>query len=299
MAHLDDIVIFVNVARFESISRAARSLGMPVSTVSRRLAALESRMRVTLLRRTTRKVTLTAEGRDYFSRCQEPLLLLQQAEQTLVRSQTRTEGLLNITLPVSLGQDPFLEFVSHFLKNHPGIRIALNFTNVYLDLLAENLDLAIRFGELEDSSVVAVRLGTTVRHVVAAPGYLRDRRPPVEPSDLGQHACVLLRARNGEADWRLMNGRRKVRVHVTGPLTASDITSVSSFVRRGHGIGLLEPHNYTGKPGGAELIRVLPGWTSPPIPVFAVYASRKYIPSRLRAFLDALMAWKSPPWTPI
>src|SRR5215469_7126087 len=203
MADLNDIQVFVKVAQFESITRAARSLGMPLSTVSRRLSALEAELGVSLLKRTTRRVTLTPQGRDYFSQCQEPLTLLQEAERVLTQTQRRPEGLLRITVPVTLGQDAFLDFVSVFLKTHPGLRIDLFVTNVFLDLIAENVDLAIRFGELRDSSVIAKRLGKSVWYVVAAPEYLKGRTQPTEPADLKLHDCVLLNAKNSEADWQL------------------------------------------------------------------------------------------------
>ena len=113
MADLDNILIFVKVAQYESISRAARSLGMPISTVSRRLSVLESQLGVTLLRRTTRRVSLTAQGREYFNECQEPLSLLQDAERVLTQAQQQPEGLLRITAPVMLGgQGPFADFLS-------------------------------------------------------------------------------------------------------------------------------------------------------------------------------------------
>src|SRR6516165_10935261 len=111
-ANLDSILIFVRVAEFESISRAARSLGMPISTVGRRLSLLESELGVSLLRRTTRRVTLTAQGRQYFSQCQEPLTLLQEAERVLTQAQKKPERLLRISVPVILGQEPFLNFIS-------------------------------------------------------------------------------------------------------------------------------------------------------------------------------------------
>src|SRR5215472_6025095 len=182
MAALDNIVIFTKVAQFESITRAARSLGMPISTVSRRLSVLESELGVSLLKRTTRRMTLTAQGRDYFNQCQEPLALLQEAERVLTHAQKTPEGLLRITVPVVLGHEVFLDFISTFLNNHARIGIDLFITNLFLDLVAENVDVAIRFGELQDSSVVALRLGTTVRHVVAAPKYLGSRTLPVQPA---------------------------------------------------------------------------------------------------------------------
>lgn len=297
MADLDNILIFVKVAQYESISRAARSLGMPISTVSRRLSVLESQLGITLLRRTTRRVSLTAQGREYFNECQEPLSLLQDAERVLTQAQKKPEGLLRITAPVMLGgQGPFAEFLSGFLKAHPGIRIDLSITNVFIDLVADNFDVAIRFGELRDSSVVATRIGTTLRYLVAAPEYLKNRERPAEPRDLEAHECVLLSARNNETDWDLVSGRRKARVHVGGPLSSRDFDTVSTFVYRGHGIGLL-PSMYCDEAiARGRLVRLLPKWASAPIPVFAVYPSRKFLPSRLSVFLQALANWNSPLW---
>jgi DNA-binding transcriptional LysR family regulator len=297
MADLDNIAIFVKVAQYESISRAARSLGMPISTVSRRLSVLESQLGVTLLRRTTRRVSLTAQGREYFNQCQEPLNLLQQAERVLTQAQKKPEGLLRLSVPVALGQQSFLEFLSAFLKAQPQICIDLFITNTFLDLVAENVDVAIRFGELRDSSVVASRIGKNVRYVVATPGYLKGRPLPAEPADLQQHDCVMLHAKNNETDWDLVNGRRKVRAHVAGPVSSRDFNTVSTFVYRGHGIGLLPSTYCDAEIAAGRLVRLLPKWQSAPVPVFVVYPSRKFLPLRLTAFLQALASWRSPLWT--
>jgi DNA-binding transcriptional LysR family regulator len=297
MANLDDVLIFVKVAQFESISRAARSLGMPISTVSRRLSVLEAKLGVSLLRRTTRRVTLTALGRGYFNQCRDPLTLLEEAERVLTLGQKTPEGMLRISVPLTLGHtSPFLNFLSGFLKAHARIRIDLFITNLFLDLVAENLDVAIRFGELEDSSVVATRIGKSIRYVVAAPAYLKGREIPVEPADLKLHDCVMLNARNNETDWDLVNGRKKTRIHVSGPISSRDHNSVSAFVYRGHGIGLLSSPYCDEALASGALIRLLPKWTSPQVPIFAVYSNRKFLPLRLKIFLSALAAWKSPLW---
>jgi DNA-binding transcriptional LysR family regulator len=296
VANLDDILVFVKVAQFESITRAARSLGMPISTVSRRLSVLESELGVSLLRRSTRRVTLTAQGRAYFSQCQEPLNLLQEAEQVLTHAQKRPEGLLRITVPVIVLQEPFFNFMSAFMKDNARIRVELVVTNLLLDLIAENIDVAIRVGELPDSSVVARRLGTGAYFLVAAAEYLKGRALPAEPADLKSHDCVLFNAKNNERDWDLVSGRRKVRVHVSGPVASRDINSASAFVHRGHGIGMLPSRYCEEAIATGKLIRVLPKWSSSPIPVFALYPTRKFLPLRLSVFLDALVAWKDPLW---
>jgi DNA-binding transcriptional LysR family regulator len=297
VADLNSIRIFVTVAQLESITRASRALGMPASTVSRRLSLLESELGVSLLKRTTRRVSLTAQGRDYFSQCQEPLNLLQEAEQVLTQSQKKPAGLLRITVPVTLAREPFLDFMSGFQKAHPAIRIDLFITNIFVDLIAENFDVALRFGELHDSSLVAKRLGRNIRYLVATPEYLKGRSLPAKPADLKEHDCVLLNARNGESEWELTCGRKRASVHVSGSVSSRDAESVSGFVRRGHGIGLLAAMFCEDLIAKGRLVRLLPQWASPPISLSAVYPTRKFLPLRLSVFLEALSAWESPLWT--
>jgi DNA-binding transcriptional LysR family regulator len=297
MADLNDIAVFVRVAQFESFSRAAHALGMPVSTVSRKVSALEAELGVTLLQRTTRKLALTSQGRDYFHQCIEPLTLLFDAERVLTQTQKQAEGLLRISVPVVLGQGPFLEFISDFLKNYPRIKINLFITNAFLDLIAENVDVGIRFGALEDSTLIAQRLGAQIRYVVAAPAYLKGRKNPAKPEDLGLHQCVLLSEKNNEAEWELVSGRKHAKVPVSGPISSRDFQSVSSFVYRGHGIGFLPSTYCNEKIKKGELIRLLPEWASPRFDVHAVYPTRNFLPARLHVFLAALKDWKSPLWT--
>src|SRR6202041_3223997 len=133
MADLNDIAVFVRVAQFESFSRAAHALGMPVSTVSRKVTALEEGLGVTLLQRTTRKLSLTAQGRAYYNQCSEPLSQLFDAERVLTQTQKKPEGLLRISAPVILGQEAFYAFLSSFMKTYPGIQVDLFVTNLFLD----------------------------------------------------------------------------------------------------------------------------------------------------------------------
>ncbi len=296
MQHLDNILVFVKVAEFESISKAARALNMPISTVSRKLSVLEAELGASLLRRTTRRVTLTTQGREYLNRCIEPLTKLQEAEQVLNQSQKRPEGTLAISVPMILSQGAFMDFLSRFSKEHSGIQMDLNITNAYLNLVAENIDVAIRFGHLKDSSVVATKLGKMVRYVVATPDYLQGRRPPTEPEELKAYDCVMFNAKSYETAWDLVCGRRKVRVHVTGTVTSRDCQSAAAFVLRGHGIGLLETAYCDQALARGDLVRLLPRWTSAEIPVFAVYPSRKFLPPRMTAFLKAVAIWKNPLW---
>ena len=188
-----------------------------------------------------------------------------------------------------------LDFISDFMHAYPRIKIDLLISNEFIDLVAQNIDMGIRFGDLADSTLVAKKLGMTVRYLGATPGYLSERQIPVTPEDLKLHQCVLMNGKNGEAQWHL--GKRaqenlaaRLRLRIEPRLQLGELL----YPSRGHAIGLL-PFNYcddlidTG-----ELVRILLEWTSPKTPAHALYATRKFIPAKLRVFLDALQEWNSP-----
>jgi DNA-binding transcriptional LysR family regulator len=241
-------------------------------------------------------VILTSQGRDYFDQCIEPLKKLQEAEQVISQTQKRPEGTLTISVPMILGQSPFMDFLSKFAKDHSRIRVGLHVTNAYLNLVAENIDVAIRFGHLKDSSVVAAKLGKSVRYVVATAECLEGRKLPTEPEELKAYNCVMFNAKNYETDWDLVSGRKKVRVRVKGIVSSRDCQSAAAFVLRGHGVGLVETAYCEQALARGELVRLLPRWTAAEIPVFAVYPTRKFLPLRVTAFLRALATWKNPLW---
>lgn len=297
MVDLNDIAVFLAVADAGSFSRAARALGMPVSTVSRRLSELERALGVTLVQRTTRKSSLTSQGREYLGECRAPLEQLVTAERVLTRGQRRPEGPVRISVPVILGETAFLEFVSGFLRHYPDVRVDLTITNQFVDLVADNIDVAIRFGDLKSSSTVARRLGTSVRWVVAAPSYLAGRSQPKEPADLADERCVVLGGTNNEAEWELASERRRARVNVKGMIASRDFRSVSYFVGRGHGVGLVPTPYCEPEVRAKKLVRLLPKWTSPPVAVHAVYPSRRFLPERIHVFLEELKAWDGPFWS--
>lgn len=299
MIDLNDIAVFTKVAQLESFSRAARALGMPVSTVSRKITELEEQLGVTLLQRTTRRLNLTEQGRAYFTQCSAPLAELYDAERALTQSQRKPEGLLRVSVPVTIGQEPFYEFISSFLRTYPRIQVDLFVTNAFVDLIAENVDVALRYGELRDSTLIAQRVGKSVRYLVCTPGYLRDRAPPVRPNDLRQHQCILLNGRNNEAEWELVSGRKSVKVPVSGPVSARDHHAVSAFTYRGHGIGFLPSTLCDARIAKGQLVRLLREWSSPEIFIHTVYPTRRFLPSKLQVFLEALRAWKSQLWIPL
>ncbi len=293
---LNELSVFVRVAQQGSFSAAAKSLGMPVSTVSRRVSGLEERLGVSLIKRTTRKLSLSEHGLRFYEGCAPHLEGLEAAEARVTDSRNEIEGRLRVTAPVAFGRGEFVDFVSGFLSRHPKIEIELAITNLYVDLVTSGVDIAIRFGELADSGAVARRLGVSRRVLVAAPEYLKHRGVPRAPEDLASHDCVLFLGRTEGAEWTLRKGRRQKRIQIGGRVTANNLELVHELTLRGHGVALLpEPYAVEGARSGA-LRRILPKWTSAPIPVHAVFLSRKFVPAKLQLFLTELAAWESSTW---
>jgi DNA-binding transcriptional LysR family regulator len=271
---------------------------MPVSTASRKVSNLEKQLGIRLLQRTTRKLNLSTQGREFYEQCRQPLHHLYDAEHSLSKQQSSLQGLLRITVPVIMGHGAFTEFISAFVKLYPNIRINLVITNLDLDLIAENIDIAISIGE-DNSSFATQKIGTTVRYLVAAPSYLQDHSLPAKPADLTKHNCLLLHGgRNNEVEWHLINGKKSTKVRVSGSIASNDFQSVSTFTYQGHGIGLL-PSTYCNEQiKKGELIRILPNWSSISFPVYVLYHSKKFMPAKTRVFLQLLKNWGNPPWTP-
>ena len=296
MADLNQLSIFVRVAQLGSFSAAAKSLGMPVSTVSRKVSELETRLGVNLIKRTTRKLNLSEQGLRFYESCGPHLQGLDEAEAGLTNARAELEGVLRVTAPVALGRGEFLDFISGFSKKYPMLQIDLTITNQFVDLVATRVDVAIRFGKLADSSVIARRLGLSQRMLAASPEYLKRRGAPRSPRELSEHDCVVFRGETEGEAWILQNERRRARVRVTGSVSANNFESVNELAVRGHGVALLpEPYLLDGSAAGS-LKRVLPRWTSAPIPVHAVYLERKFLPAKLHTFVTELASFDNSTW---
>ncbi len=296
MKDLDEILIFVNVAQAGSFSLAAKILQLPISTVSRKVSNLEKRVGVILIQRTTRKLRLTREGQQFYASCVVHISGIEEAEAGLTQTRNEPAGLLRITIPVALGRGSFIDFISDYMHSHPQVHIDLVATNQFLDLVTENIDIAIRFGILKDSSAIAKQLGWSRRLIVASPDYLQTEGAPQQPKDLQQHRCVLFKSNGEEAEWDLVNEKRRSRVKVSGTVFGSDFNLVNEFALRGHGIALL-PELYCSEAiKTGRLMQVLPQWSSMPTPVHAVYLNKKYLSPKIRLFLEKLAAWQNPNW---
>ena len=235
---LDGIAIFVKVLQAGSFSQAAKLLRMPNSTVSAKVSALEKRLGVTLLQRTTRKLRATQAGEAYFQRSVRALEELQAAENELETGRGEPKGLLRLTAPVEVGHSLLPALVHAFLKKHPRMEVELIVTNRVLDLVVDGIDLAIRAGPLKDSSLIAKRFDLGDFGLWASPEYLTRHAAPRHPKELAQHNCLRF-YRFKDDGFRLGHGRENFHIGVSGQLVADDFETLRSLAILGEGIAFL------------------------------------------------------------
>jgi DNA-binding transcriptional LysR family regulator len=295
---LNEIVVFAKVVETGSFTAAGEALGLPKSTVSRKVAQLEERLDARLLQRTTRKLSLTDVGRAYYERCQRIVADIVEAEQLVSDLEKGPRGLLRVTAPVDVGALHLGTMVADFLAVNPEIQIELVLTDRVVDLVDERMDLAVRFGPLPDSTLVARRLGAMCTIVVASPEYVARHGAPQTPDDLANHEVVLFAPISRMRFWKL-NGPdgAEVELSPTARMSANGMFAVREAVRRGAGVSLLPDFAISAEIASGALVRVLPGWKGPQGELFAVYPSTRNLSPKLRAFLDFLQAAFAPtPW---
>jgi DNA-binding transcriptional LysR family regulator len=281
---LDGIAIFVKVLQAGSFSRAAKLLGMPNSTVSAKVSALEKRLGVTLLQRTTRKLRATQAGEAYYQRSLRALEELQAAENELETGRAEPQGLLRLTAPVEIGHSLLPALVHMFLKKHPRMEIELVVTNRVLDLVVDGIDLAIRAGPLKDSSLVAKRFDLGYFGLWANPDYLTKHVAPRHPKELTQHNCVRFSRFKNEG-FRLTNGRESLNVPVSGTSIADDFETLRSLAVLGEGIAFLPSFLCAEEAQQRELVRVLPQWRGDKVTLSLVYPAQRFVSPKVRAFI--------------
>lgn len=282
---LNEIRVFVKVAQAGSFSQAAKQLGMPNSTVSARVSALERRLGVTLLQRTTRTLRLTEAGERYFHQVSEGMEDILRAEAEISTSQTEPQGLLRITAPIDMGNTHFVELVCTFKRNYPKVSLELIFSDRRLDLVAEGVDVAIRAGELKDSGLIAKKLGQICWTAYASPTYLERAGTPAHPKDLRRHDCLQFTAL-GKESWRLVGGKRTVNVPLARRVIGNDMMLIKKLALSDMGIALLPTYACRAEVKSGKLVRVLPGHHAKLDPVHLVYPGQKFVPPKLRAFIE-------------
>lgn len=291
---LDGIAIFVKVLQAGSFSQAAKLLGMPNSTVSAKVSALEKRLGVTLLQRTTRKLRATQAGEAYFQRSVRALEELQAAENELETARGEPKGLLRLTAPVEAGHSLLPALVHAFLKKHPRMEVELIVTNRVLDLVVDGIDLAIRAGPLKDSSLIAKRFDLGDLGLWASPEYLTRHAAPRHPKELAQHNCLRF-YRFKDDGFRLSHGRENFHVAVSGQLVADDFETLRSLAILDEGIAFLPSFLCSEDRKQDKLTRVLPQWRGDRVFLSLVYPAQRFVPTKVRAFIAvAEELWKKP-----
>jgi DNA-binding transcriptional LysR family regulator len=279
---------FVAIVEAGSLTAAANRMGASLTSVVRALAGLESQLGARLLNRTTRRIALTDEGRDYFLRCQRILGELHEAETALCLSQSAPSGSLRLTAPINFGKLHVAPVVTGFLAAHPLMRAEMMLLDRRVDLLEEGLDVAVRIGHLADSSLVVSALGHTRRVVCASPAYLDRYGQPDTPADLLRHRCIGFTGLG--AEWEFAIDGKPCRLPVPGVITTNLVDVALDACLQGLGCGSFLAYQVAAPLRDGSLRRILTAFDCPPLPVSLLYPTARLLPPRVRAFVD----WAAP-----
>jgi DNA-binding transcriptional LysR family regulator len=296
---LNGLGILVAVVRNGSFAVAGKSLNMSQSGVSRAITRLEARLGVRLLERTTRTVTLSEEGRRLYEQIVPLLAGLEEAAASVATSKDAVRGTLRVNMDPFIAQLMLGPQLSRFLKRFPGLRLELIARDRLGDLVAEGFDLAIRFGELRPSTLIARKLLDTRVVTVASPAYLKKEGRPIHPSELEESKHRLIDFRDPETgrayEWVFRQGRKEIEISSNAQLLLSDVATMHAVCLAGYGIAqLLEPGIESLIESG-RLEVIFPDWLDERFPLYALHPSRNYLPPKTRAFLDFVISTiKSP-----
>lgn len=286
MNRLESMSILVAVVEAGSLSAAARSLGMPLATVSRKVGELEAHLKTRLLHRTTRQLSLTEAGSAYVAACRRILEEIGEAERAATGEYAAPKGELVVTAPVVFGRLHVVPIVAEFLAQYPEIDVNLMLTDRVVHLMDEPADVAVRIGELPDSTLMATGVGTVRRVVCASPAYLKKHGVPAKPRDLAGHECITFEVLASKRAWVFGAGKSELSVPVHSRLAVN--TAEAAIGAAMLGVGLVRVLSYQ----VADAIRdqalrvVLDAYESAPLPISLVYKGPGPLPLKLRAFLD-------------
>lgn len=289
MDSLNAMEVFVRVVQAGSFSEAARALSLTPSAVSKQVSRLEDRLGARLINRTTRRLGLTEEGTAFFDRAQRILADVGEAEQAVTHLHGAPRGTLKLNSPVVFGRMHIAPLIPAFLQQHREVRIDFTVNDRFVDLLEEGLDLVIRIGELKDSSLIARRLATNRRVVVASPEYLEKHGRPERPRDLAAHNCLIYLYRSTKNLWQFDGPEGPESVEVRGDVEANNAEVILELVRSGQGIALLPTWLVGQCLRGGHLQQVLKGYAAADSQIYAVYPPGRHLSPKVRTFVDHLV----------
>jgi len=285
---LNDVAAFVRVVENSGFAKAARELGVPTSTVSRAVQRLEDAVGVRLLHRTTRNLSVTSEGHAFHQRVSPLVASLRDATRTLGSGSKEPEGLLRLTAPNDIGSAFLSEEVVRFCERYPLLRVELILTNRKLNLVSDGIDLAVRAGRLESSSLVARKVGTLHVELYAAPSYAERHRLPTTLPELLRHQIIGFAAREGKVSWQLEGPRGQESVELSCRIACDDFGFVRAAAVAGGGIGLLPRTIALSDVASGRLVRVLPDYGQKGAALYVVYPSARQVPTKVSLFRDFL-----------
>ncbi|MBE7940428.1 MULTISPECIES: LysR family transcriptional regulator [Ramlibacter] len=293
MDKLKQMASFVSVATRGSLTAAARAEGVAPAIMGRRLDALEERLGVKLMVRTTRRITLTHEGSAFLEDCQRLLADVANAEASVSAGGVKASGHLRVTAPAGFGRRHVAPLVPRFRDAHGEVTISLNLSDRVVDLAGEGYDCAVRVGDLPDSSLVSVRMADNRRMCVATPAYLQRHGTPRHPDELGRFHCLTLSSEASQTrGWAFSvpreGGQEVVHVRPGGPMDCSDGQVLHDWCLAGWGIAWRSTWEVAGEIARGELVEVLAEFAAPPNGIFAVFPQRKHLPLRVRLWVDFL-----------
>jgi len=289
MDHFKQLDAFVAVATRGSLTAAAKAEGVAPAVIGRRIDALEARLGVKLLVRTTRRITLTHEGSSFLEDCQRLLSDLRSAEATVSAGGGVARGSLRVTAPAGFGRRHVAPLVPAFVARHPDLRVSLNLGDRVIDIVAEGYDCAVRVGDLPDSSLVSVRLADNRRLCVATPAYLKRAGIPADPDDLARHECLTLSSDASQSrGWAFQVRGSVVHLRPAGRLDCSDGQVLHAWCARGLGIAWRSTWEVENELARGQLVSVLDDFAAPPNGIYAVFAHARHLPLRTRLWIDFL-----------
>ena len=282
---LNEAAVFVKVVQAGSFSAAARLLGVPISTVSTRVARLEKRLGVTLLQRTTRRLNLTDAGDLYFQHASTGLGHMLDAEAAVTESAGEPRGLLRVTAPADIGDHILADIINQMRRHCPKVSVDMVLMSHFVDLVAEGVDVAIRTGNLKDSTLIAKNVGIARWALFASPTYLEKAAALATPQELRRHCCLQFTPL-GKEDWTLTNKHDSVTVPMSGQVLVNDVRVIRSLALADEGVALLPLYLCKQECTEGRLVRVLPEWHAKADPIHIVYPRQRFMPSKLRVFVD-------------
>lgn len=285
---LNAALVLVRVVQAGSFRAAAQALGMPKTTVSRKVTELEAQLGVQLLQRTTRRLSLTDAGLVFAEEAEAAITRLEAAQEAVSELQREPRGRLRVTTAVTIGELFLAPVLAEFLEAFPAVEVQLQLSDRTVDLVAERFDVAIRAGELPDSSLIARRIGCSSHRIVASPAYLARHGTPQRPSDLTSHACLRF-TRSGmevRSSWPFGTGARRSDVPVSGRLVSDDFVVLRTAAEQGLGIARLPGLLVHGAIQAGRLVPLLDDQAPPPHPLHLLHPGGRRLPARTRAFID-------------